>query len=96
MADWGAIERMMAIKNLTPQTLVAEEFAEKRDYFARARSAAIRSSARPTRSPRNSPTLSRGGMRGIAVSMVNYLDELPFFRDEVLPRLERLGVRAKN
>ena len=44
----------------------------------RARSAAIRSSARPTTSPRSSPILSRGGMRGIAFSMVNYLDELPY------------------
>jgi hypothetical protein len=32
-------------------------------------------------------------MKGIAISFVNYLDELPFFRDEVLPRLGRLGVR---
>jgi len=30
------------------------------------------------------------------VSFVNYLDEVPLFRDEVLPRLVRLGVRAKN
>jgi hypothetical protein len=28
--------------------------------------------------------------------MINYLNELPLFRDEVLPRLERLGVRAKH
>jgi len=25
---------------------------------------------------------------------VNYLQELPLFRDEVLPRLQKLGVRA--
>jgi hypothetical protein len=29
-------------------------------------------------------------------SMINYLNELPLFRDEVLPRLERLGVRAAH
>ena len=29
----------------------------------------------------------------IAVSFVNYLNELPYFCDEVLPRLARLGVR---
>jgi hypothetical protein len=27
------------------------------------------------------------------VSFVNYLDELPYFCAEVLPRLERLGLR---
>jgi alkanesulfonate monooxygenase SsuD/methylene tetrahydromethanopterin reductase-like flavin-dependent oxidoreductase (luciferase family) len=34
------------------------------------------------------------GFDGIAISFVNYLDELPFFRDEVLPRLARLGLRV--
>jgi hypothetical protein len=32
----------------------------------------------------------------VAISLVNYADELPYFRDEVLPRLERMGLRAKN
>jgi hypothetical protein len=27
---------------------------------------------------------------------VNYLDELPFFCAEVLPRLQRLGVREQS
>ena len=38
--------------------------------------------------------LSRAGIRGIAFSFVNYLDELPYFRDEVLPRLAKMGVRT--
>jgi hypothetical protein len=33
------------------------------------------------------------GLKGIAVSFVNYLDELPFFCAEVLPRLARAGLR---
>jgi len=33
------------------------------------------------------------GFDGVALGFVNYLDELPFFAQEVLPRLERLGVR---
>ena len=41
-------------------------------------------------------TISKAGMRGIALSFVNYLDELPYFCDEVLPRLVRLGVRAAH
>jgi FMNH2-dependent dimethyl sulfone monooxygenase len=32
-------------------------------------------------------------LKGIAVSFVNYLDELPFFRGQVLPRLARMGLR---
>ena len=37
--------------------------------------------------------LSRTGLRGIGVSFVNYLDELPYFCAEVLPRLARMGLR---
>ena len=33
------------------------------------------------------------GARGIALSFVNYLAELPYFCDEVLPRLARMGLR---
>ncbi len=40
--------------------------------------------------------LSAAGLRGIGFSFVNYLRELPYFCDEVLPRLERIGVREKR
>jgi alkanesulfonate monooxygenase SsuD/methylene tetrahydromethanopterin reductase-like flavin-dependent oxidoreductase (luciferase family) len=36
------------------------------------------------------------GLRGIAVSFVNYLEELPYFCTEVLPRLARLGLRGSR
>jgi hypothetical protein len=35
-------------------------------------------------------------VRGIAFSMINDLNGLPLFRDEVLPRLERLGLHAAH
>jgi len=34
------------------------------------------------------------GYDGMAASFVNYAEEFPLFRDEVLPRLERLGLRS--
>jgi FMNH2-dependent dimethyl sulfone monooxygenase len=37
--------------------------------------------------------LSDAGLDGMAFGLVNYLDELPFFAAEVLPRMERLGIR---
>ena len=37
--------------------------------------------------------LAAAGLTGIAVSFVNYLDELPYFYAEILPRLARLGLR---
>ena len=39
--------------------------------------------------------LSQAGLTGIGVSFVNYIDELPYFCDEVLPRLERQGLRER-
>ena len=39
--------------------------------------------------------LSAAGLDGIGISFVNYLDELPFFRDEVLARLADAGIRDK-
>jgi hypothetical protein len=35
------------------------------------------------------------GFDGLVLNFVNYLDEFPYFAQEVLPRLERLGVREK-
>ena len=38
-------------------------------------------------------TLHRAGIDGMALGFVDYISELPFFRDEVLPRMERAGLR---
>jgi FMNH2-dependent dimethyl sulfone monooxygenase len=35
------------------------------------------------------------GFDGLVLNFVNYLDEFPYFAEEVLPRLERLGIREK-
>jgi len=37
--------------------------------------------------------LSASGLDGMALGMVNYIDEMPHLRDGVLPRLERSGLR---
>jgi dimethylsulfone monooxygenase len=37
--------------------------------------------------------LSEAGLKGAAIAFLNYLDEMPFFLDEVLPRLQRAGLR---
>ena len=93
-ADWGAVDGMLTIKNITPQTVGAQEFQKKREYFASRAIGGYPFVGTPDRIAQEFADLSRGGVRGIAFSMVNYLDELPLFRDEVLPRLERMGVRV--
>jgi len=37
--------------------------------------------------------LSDAGLDGMAIGLVNYIDEFPILRDEILPRMERLGLR---
>jgi alkanesulfonate monooxygenase SsuD/methylene tetrahydromethanopterin reductase-like flavin-dependent oxidoreductase (luciferase family) len=38
-------------------------------------------------------SLADAGLDGMAIGFVNYLGDFPLFRDEVLPRLERIGLR---
>jgi alkanesulfonate monooxygenase SsuD/methylene tetrahydromethanopterin reductase-like flavin-dependent oxidoreductase (luciferase family) len=39
--------------------------------------------------------LAEAGFDGFCFSLVAYNDELPYFLQEVLPRLERLGLRQQ-
>jgi alkanesulfonate monooxygenase SsuD/methylene tetrahydromethanopterin reductase-like flavin-dependent oxidoreductase (luciferase family) len=95
MADWDSVDGMLRIKNITPQTVGAEEYKKKREYFASRAIGGHPFVGSPDRVADELAALSRGGIRGVAFSMINWLDELPLFRDEVLPRLERMGVREK-
>jgi dimethylsulfone monooxygenase len=93
-ADWGAIDGMLANKNITPRTIPPEEYVAKRRYFAANAIGGFPFVGTPDRVADELAIISRAGMRVIALSFVNYLLELPYFCDEVLPRLARLGVRA--
>jgi alkanesulfonate monooxygenase SsuD/methylene tetrahydromethanopterin reductase-like flavin-dependent oxidoreductase (luciferase family) len=37
--------------------------------------------------------MSDAGLEGMAIGLINYIDEFPTLRDEVLPRMERRGLR---
>jgi dimethylsulfone monooxygenase len=92
-ADWGAVEGMLALRNITPQTVSPEEFAARRRYFAANAIGGYPFVGTPDKVADELADLGRAGLRGIAVSFVNYLRELPYFCDEVLPRLARVGLR---
>jgi FMNH2-dependent dimethyl sulfone monooxygenase len=95
-ADWGAVERMLALKNITPDAVSAAEYAKQRQYFASRGIGGYPFVGTPDRVAEELGNISKAGMRGIAVSFVNYLNEVPYFCDEVLARLARLGMRQKN
>jgi dimethylsulfone monooxygenase len=37
--------------------------------------------------------LSGAGLDGLALGMINYVNDFPHIRDELLPRMERAGLR---
>ena len=40
--------------------------------------------------------MAEAGMGGVALGMVNYIDDLPAVCDQVLSRMERLGLREPS
>jgi dimethylsulfone monooxygenase len=92
-ADWSAVDRLLALRNITPQTVSVEEFKRQRTNFAHGNSG-VPIIGDPDHVARQLIELRSAGLDGIAVSFVNYADELPFFAAEVLPRLERAGLRV--
>jgi alkanesulfonate monooxygenase SsuD/methylene tetrahydromethanopterin reductase-like flavin-dependent oxidoreductase (luciferase family) len=87
---------MLANKNMTPETMPPEEYYAKRRYFAANAVGGYPFVGTPDCIAEELATISQAGVRGIGLSFVNYLSEVPYFCDEVLPRLERAGVRAKR
>ena len=93
-ADWSAVDRLLAMRNITPQTVPNDEFMKQRAQFAHGNSG-LPIVGDPDHVAGKLIELSKAGLTGIAVSLVNYADELPYLCDEVLPRLERAGLRDK-
>ena len=38
--------------------------------------------------------MSDAGLDGIAIGLVNYINDMPMLRDEIIPRMERAGLRV--
>jgi FMNH2-dependent dimethyl sulfone monooxygenase len=95
-ADWGAIDGMLANKSITPATIPPEEYVAKRRYFASHAVGGYPFVGTPDKVAEELAIISEAGVRGIGLSFVNYLNEVPYFCDEVLPRLQRVGVRVKH
>ena len=89
MADWDAIDHQMTISSRTPIKPDMPGFIEARKQHLHG----FPLVGDPDRVASMLATLSEAGFDGVGLSFVNYLDELPYFRDEVLARLERMGLR---
>ncbi len=89
-ADWAAVENILRMRGFGSKP--PEELERFRRQFANGNSG-LPFIGDPDDVAGYLASVSRAGFRGIAVSLVNYADEFPYFCDEVLPRLERLGFR---
>jgi alkanesulfonate monooxygenase SsuD/methylene tetrahydromethanopterin reductase-like flavin-dependent oxidoreductase (luciferase family) len=89
-ADWAVIDTMVAMLGRKPET--EAELAQVRQNFVNGHSA-IKLFGDPDDVTNGLAKICAAGFTGIAVNFVNFLEDFALFRDEVLPRLERLGVR---
>jgi dimethylsulfone monooxygenase len=90
-ADWSAVDHIMAMRGVTREKY-PEDFEERRYHQANGMGG-VPVVGDPDTVARDLAAIAAAGARGIALSFVNYADELPFFRDAVMPRLVRMGLR---
>jgi FMNH2-dependent dimethyl sulfone monooxygenase len=90
--DWTAVDHIVAMGSRNSASLDPEVYKRLRIRFA-AGHGGYPLVGTPDHIAAEMAKISHAGFTGLALSFVDYLTEFPYFRDEVLPRLERLGVR---
>jgi alkanesulfonate monooxygenase SsuD/methylene tetrahydromethanopterin reductase-like flavin-dependent oxidoreductase (luciferase family) len=90
-ADWAAVDHILAMRGVT-RAAYPQDFEERRAFQANGMGG-LPIIGDPDRVAAQLAEISAAGARGIAISFVNYLAELPYFCAEVLPRLARMGLR---
>jgi dimethylsulfone monooxygenase len=92
-ADWTSVDEILAAKHITAGNTPAEQFQKLRRQQANGMGG-LPLVGDPDTVTAGLARLADAGLRGIGISFVNYLDELPYFCAEVLPRLARRGLRG--
>ncbi|HUK58163.1 MAG TPA: LLM class flavin-dependent oxidoreductase [Stellaceae bacterium] len=93
--DNGAIDRMFSLY-LNPanqRTMTREEIEKLRARYG-AGYGGLLAVGDPDVVARELQKLTEAGFDGFCFSFVSYNDELPYFAQEVIPRLERMGLRV--
>ena len=91
--DWGAVDHIMEMQKLDASKHTPEELRKIRDNYVNGLGGTPLIGD-PDHVAKELAGLSEAGFRGIAISFINYAEELPFFCDEVLPRLRKMGLRT--
>jgi alkanesulfonate monooxygenase SsuD/methylene tetrahydromethanopterin reductase-like flavin-dependent oxidoreductase (luciferase family) len=93
-ANWEEAERFMELQNVNSQSFPPEVFKQFRSRFAGG-NGVFPIIGSPDTVADTLEAISNAGYDGLTVAFVNYLEELPYFRAEVLPRLEAKGLRTR-
>jgi len=92
MGDSAAADHLMELQGLHAQSFPPEAFKSIRQRFFGGHGV-YPLIGDPDDVAAELAKISAAGFIGTTITFVNYVDEFPYFRDEVLPRLERLGLR---
>ena len=92
-ADWPAVDALMRSQQLNAKSFPPEVFTMFRKRFAGGHGV-FPIIGDPDTVANGLAAISEAGFDGTTVAFVNYTEEFPYFRDAVLPRLERMRLRA--
>lgn len=92
MADWVGAENLMSSMGMYTHTFPADVYSMVRSRIAGGHGA-FPLIGTPDNVLEGLKAISDIGLGGTTVAFVNYLDEFPYFRDEVIPRMEAAGLR---
>jgi FMNH2-dependent dimethyl sulfone monooxygenase len=92
-ADWDAVDNLMRLQGLHAMSFTPEMLETFRARFA-AGHGSCPLIGTPDEVAEQIERFHRAGFGGMTLSFVDYVSELGYFAQEVLPRLEAMGVRA--
>lgn len=94
-ADWPAVDEVMRLHGLHARSFTAEMLRTFRHRFA-AGHGSCPLIGDPDDVAAGISGFAEAGFDGIALSFLNYADELGYFAAEVIPRLEAAGIRKAD
>ena len=92
-ADHDAVENMIVGRGLKKPGM-PEEILQAARIRAAGGNGALPIVGNPDTATAMMKRLSECGISALAMGFTNYLEHFPYFRDEVLPRLSRQGLRS--
>lgn len=92
-ADEGAVDTMYVGRGIRDNPNLSDDVKAKLRLRIAGGNSAYPLIGTPDRVAEEIKNLSDMGFSGIAFGLVNYVTHFPYIRDELLPRLERLGLR---